>query len=308
MRFEEFGWPVPEEKIIRLITDTDAKNEADDQFAIVQALLSPKLEHVGMVAAHFGGRKNPQSMQASYDELERIFDLMNLPKEGMLFHGAPHPLPDEQTPVESEGARLLVREALRDDPRPLFAIFLGPLTDLASAYLLEPAIARRMTAIWIGGGAYPVGAREANLHSDVHAANVVMKSDIPLWQIPKNVYERIPVSIAELAYRVRPCGAIGSYLFEQLIAHSLEDGPRKSAFRTGESWVLGDSPAVGLLLFEHRFEFDWVPAPEITTDMHYAHTGLHRPIRVYRRYDARFILEDLYSKLALFAQLQQNGQ
>ena len=32
----------PKEKQVRVIVDSDAKNEADDQFAIVHALLTPK--------------------------------------------------------------------------------------------------------------------------------------------------------------------------------------------------------------------------------------------------------------------------
>lgn len=305
MRFDKFGWKVPEEKIVRVITNTDAKNEADDQFAIVQALLSPTFENVGMIAAHFGNKRTDNSMNESFAELEHIFDLMNFKdeKKSVLYHGAPHAIPDEQTPVDSEGAQLIIKEAMSDDPRPLYVTFMGPLTDLASAYLLEPKIAERLTAIWIGGGSYPNGAPEFNLGNDINAANVVMKSNIKLWQVPKNVYEMIPVSIAELVCRVVPHGPIGQYLFDQLIEHSFEEAPRKSAFRTGESWVLGDSPAVGLILFEHRFEFDWVDAPEITPEMNYIHTGKNRPIRVYRRYDPRFILEDLYSKLELFAKI-----
>ena len=70
--------------------------------------------------------------------------------------------------------------------------------------------------------------------------------------------------------------------------------------RTGEPWGGGESPAVGLLLYEHRFEFDWVEAPLITSDMTYVHTKLNRPIRVYRSVDSRLILDDLFAKLALF--------
>jgi purine nucleosidase len=33
---------IPDPKKIRLIVNTDAKNEADDQFAIVHALLTPQ--------------------------------------------------------------------------------------------------------------------------------------------------------------------------------------------------------------------------------------------------------------------------
>ena len=38
-----YEFTCPEQKRIRLIIDTDAKNEADDQFAIVHHLLSEKM-------------------------------------------------------------------------------------------------------------------------------------------------------------------------------------------------------------------------------------------------------------------------
>ncbi len=306
MRYTDYRFHVPEEKVVRLIVDTDAKNEADDQFAIVQALLSPKFENVGLIAAHYGTR-HEDSMERSYQELETIFDKMKFPKENMIFHGAEHAIPDTKTPAVSEGAELIVREAMKDDTRPLFAIFLGPLTDMASALLMEPRIASRMTAIWIGGGRYPSGGPEFNLGNDVNAANVVFQSKMEVWQVPKNVYEMIPLSLAELEYKVAPCGEIGSYLLEQLDEHANEEGPRKSPFRTGEVWVVGDSPAVGLLLYEHRFEFDWVQAPLITSDMTYVQTGLNRPIRVYKKIDSRLILDDFFAKLALFHEKHPEG-
>ena len=46
----------------RVIINTDAKNEADDQFAIVHALLSPSLDVRGLIAAHFGSSRSERSM------------------------------------------------------------------------------------------------------------------------------------------------------------------------------------------------------------------------------------------------------
>ncbi len=306
MRYTDYKFHVPEEKIIRLITDTDAKNEADDQFAIVQAMLSPKFENVGFVAAHYG-KRDPDPVDRSYKELELIFDKMKFPKENMIFRGANHALPNPKTPVDSEGAQLIIREAMKEDDRPLFAIFLGPLTDLASALLLEPRIATRMKAIWIGGGKYPTGAPEFNLGNDIHAVNVVFQSKMEIWQVPKNVYEMIPLSLAELEAKVAPCGEIGEYLLQQLDQHSQEPAARNNAFRTGEVWVIGDNPAVGLLLYEHRFEFDWVQAPYVTQESMYVHTGLNRPIRVYKNIDSRLIIDDLFAKLELFHKKHPNG-
>ena len=305
MIYDRYQFHVPHEKQVRVITGTDAKNEADDQFCTVQTLLSPKLDNVGFIGAHFGTRLK-DGMERSVRELELIFDTMGFDKAGMIYHGAPHALPSAREPVDSEGARLIIREAMKDDPRPLYVTFLGPLTDLASALLIEPRIASRLTAIWIGGGPYPHGGIEFNQDNDIAAVNVVFRSKVQLWQIPKNVYEMMAVSLAELEYRVRPCGKIGAYLCDQLDAHAQEPGPRVSDFRTGETWVLGDSPAVGLILYEHRFDFDWVQAPTVTGDSTYAQDIRNRPIRVYRHIDSRLILEDMYAKLALFARRQSD--
>jgi len=306
MRYTQYHFEVPQEKVVRVITDTDAKNEADDQFSIVQALLSPKMENVGMIAAHFGTRRTQQSMEESYAELQTVFETMGFSTENMLYRGATHALPNPATPVDSEGAQLIIREAMKADDRPLYVTFLGPLTDLASALLLEPRIAGRFTAIWIGGGAYPEGGAEFNLSNDIHAANVVFASGVALWQVPQNVYMMMDVSLAELEARVRPCGRIGEYLCDQLNEHAQTEGPRKSDFRSGETWVLGDNPAMGLILYEHRYRFDWHCAPLISADMAYHHTGRNRPIRVYNSIDSRMVLEDLYAKLQLFAHKQSD--
>jgi len=62
----------------RVIVNTDAKNEADDQFAIVHALLSPSLDVVGVIPAHFGTRRTNDSMAESRQEVIHLLKLMDL--------------------------------------------------------------------------------------------------------------------------------------------------------------------------------------------------------------------------------------
>ena len=300
MIYSDYSFRVPPEKMVRVIVDTDAANEGDDQFAVVHAMLSPKFDNVGFIAAHYGTGRHADSMERSFSELQRIFDAASCPYKDLIVHGAPHPMPDKATAVPSEGSRLIIEEAMKDDPRPLYAIFLGPLTDLASAYLEEPRIAGRLTAIWIGGGTYPHGSIEFNLGNDVNAVNAVFASKLDLWQVPKNVYEMMSVSFAELQLKLKGKNRIGDFLFDQLMEEAWKDTSIKNAFRTGETWVLGDSPAVGLILYEHRWEFDWVNAPVIGASQEYIPSLINHPIRVYRRIDSRLILEDMYAKIALF--------
>ncbi|MGD0727667.1 MAG: nucleoside hydrolase [Spirochaetia bacterium] len=293
-----YSFTVPKGKRIRLIINTDAKNEADDQFAIVHALLTPKFDVKALISAHFGNRKNDRSMEESFAEINHILDLMDRKGKHQVLKGAPKALHDERTPQVSEGAQFIVTEAMRDDQMPLFVIFLGPLTEMASALLMEPRIADRLTCIWIGGGAYPNGAEEFNLSNDIHGANVVFKSRVHLWQATATVFSTVRVSLAELQYKVKPCGRIGNYLFQQMVDLNDAMGDRPE-WPLGESWSLGDSPAIALLLDQHVLCYDWIPAPIFTPEMRYTHGQNNRPIRVYTRVDTRFLLEDLFCKLAL---------
>ena len=188
--------PFGSDKRSRVIINTDAKNEADDQYAIVHGLLTPTFELHGIVPAHFGSIKSAHSLQDSHDEVMLLLRLMELEGKVTVADGAAGPIPDESTPMPSAGAELIVQEAMKDDPRPLHVAFLGPLTDMASAILMEPRVAQRnLRVVWIGGGYWPVGNREYNLSNDIHAANVVARSGIEIWQIPMKVYRHMAVSL-----------------------------------------------------------------------------------------------------------------
>ena len=300
MNYTDYQFPVHPSKKLRLLINTDVKNEADDPYAVAHALLSPRFEHLGIIAAHFGTHKQADSMEASYAGVKELLSIMRFPAE-LAIKGAPTPLPNEFTPVPSDGARAIVDAAMADSSLPLYVLFMGPLTDMASALLTEPRIAGRMTCVWIGGDHYPSGGPEFNMMNDIAAANVVFRSTLPVWQVPRSTYQQVVVSLAELESRVLPYGALGRYLFEQLVAYG-QTPAALHTIRTGECWCLGDSPAVGLLLSEYGYHYEWIQAPEVGARMEYIHTGRNRPIRVYQTVDSRFILEDFYAKLKLFAE------
>jgi purine nucleosidase len=288
----------PPQRQARVIVDTDAKNEADDQFAIVHALLTPSFDIRGIIPAHFGDRRTAFSMAESRAEVDLLLDLMNWRDHVRVANGAPTALPDETTPVPSPGAELIIEEALRGDPRPLYVAFYGPMTDMASALLMEPRLAESdLRVVWIGGGPWPSGGREFNLSNDIAAANVVFRSSLEVWQIPSSVYRRMATSYAELDVKVAPHGRVGAYLVEQL----KQWNAARHSGQPMEYRSLGDSPAVGVMMYPDCGHWEMRPAPEFTAEMHYVHPGRNRAIRVYESVDARFILEDFFAKLARFA-------
>ena len=197
---------------LRAIINSDAKNEADDQFAIIQALLSPSLDVRGLIAAHFGTHRTLRSMHDSRDEIDLLLRLSNLTGQVRVANGAPTALSDEATAVDSPGARLIIEESKLASPDDkLHVAFLGTLTDMASALLLDQELAERpVVVIWIGGLPYddrhPWPGVEFNLGNDIAAANVVFDSGIEIWQVPCNVYSQVSVSYAE--------GSVGTFVIE----------------------------------------------------------------------------------------------
>lgn len=282
----------------RVIINTDAKNEADDQFAIVHALLSETLDVRGLIAAHFGDSRSATSMLDSRAEIDLLLEYLDMP-EVRVENGSETALPDESTAIDSSGARLIIEEAYRDDAGPLQVAFLGPLTDMAAALLTDPMIAETdTTVIWIGGPGYgdpePGERSEFNLRNDIAAANVVFRSGIRIWQVPRTSYVMSSVGYAELDEKVAPCGHLGEYLVRQLKEWNATWHPEPIEHR-----ALGDSPAIGLMLNPLGGLFRTVPAPTFSAEGGLLPGG-HHTVRVCEMYDFRYLLEDFYAKLRCF--------
>ena len=287
---------IPDEKKIRVIIDTDAACEADDPFAIVQALLSPKLIVKGILAEHFNEKG---SVQKSYDEIMTILDAMDL--KVPVFMG-------EEDPVDvvgwsesvSEAADFIISEAMKDDPKPLYILCQGAITNLAAALHRKPAIKDRIRIIWIGTHGIsdkPAPFREFNAGNDVTAANYVLESGADIWLVPSDVYTTITVGLAELKLKVLPCGRIGKHLYENMIDYNLS--PR-AGWTQGESWSLGDSPAIAIALNPECGKYVYTQAPHVGEDTSSSSRPGNPVIRVYKSVDSRYILEDFFAKLQLF--------
>ena len=285
---------VPEKKKCRVIIDSDTACEADDPYAIAYALLSPKLIVRGIVAEHFA---QPGSMQKSRAAAGKLLSAMGL--DTPLYAGQDGP----DDPAVSEGVSFMIEEALREDTHPLYILCMGALTNLARTFREKPEITSRLTVVTIGGHPYDteeIPWKEFNFGNDPAAANAVLQSGAPLWQVPSDVYGSIRVGIAELQERVCPCGPAGEYLFRQLAEYNASPA---ADWNMGESWSLGDSPSVAAVLNPRCGRTFIQKVREVREDTSY---GIEVPgvreILVYRDMDSRYLLEDFFAKLRFFAQ------
>lgn len=278
----------------RIIIDTDAACEGDDPFAVAQALMSKTLDVRFICAEHF---MEPGSMERSYDMCRQIVDAMDsdVPvyagQEGPLGEGALSPL--------SEAAVHILEEVRRESENPLYILCLGAITNVARAMLEDPEAMRRCTVVWIGGNPPDRGdevKREFNSCNDCRAANIVMKNGGETWLVPSNVYGSVHIGFAEMQLRIRPCGKIGRLLFDNLISYY---NTPIASWSAGESWSLGDSPAVGIALEPNCGTFIYHKAPTFHGDGTHHFEDNAPVIRIYTTVNSRFILEDLISKLQI---------
>lgn len=284
---------VSDKKRIRVIVDTDAACEADDPFAIAHALLSPKLIVEGITAEHFAV---PGSVQQSLKEIQTVLQAMGkdipvfLGEEGALDAGA-----DGNSPAVD----FMISQALKEDSHPLYVLAMGASTNVAAAFRKCPEMIRRVTVVWIGTHGTHFGElpfREFNAGNDVKAANEVLQSGAKIWLIPSYVYSTMHIGLAEIQRRIYPYGAIGKHLFENMVAYNQTEN---AYWTQGESWSLGDSPAVAVTLNSGCGHFIEAPAPWVNEDTSSSKKDDSPVVRIYSDVDSRYVLEDFISKLQL---------
>jgi purine nucleosidase len=298
----------------RVVTDNDYCGDPDGLAQLVHQLLSPAADLRAVIGSHLAADPANPARRSADESYERAVEVLSIMERTVqTYAGSNVALADTRTPRPSAGAEAIVAEAMRDDTDlPLYATFGAGLTELASAYLIEPRIADRLTAIWIGGPEYPDLASpppdtpgpEYNLGIDLAAAQVVFDSPIPLWQVPRDAYRQTIAGMAEIEAYVRPAGRIGEYLYDRLCA--VGGYLAKAGFNLGETYIMGDSPLVLLSTLQSNFHPDTSssrhvlrPAPRITDAGGYEERPDGRPIRVYTHLDVRLMLQDFYAKLAL---------
>ena len=190
----------------KIIIDTDPGQ--DDAVAILLALASPELEVLGIVAV--AGNVPLVLTEAN---ARRIVELAGRP-EMPVHAGAVCPLvrplvtaehvhgrtgldgadlPAPSVPLHPQhGVDFIVETLLAAEPGEVTLCTLGPLTDVALALNRAPAIAPRIREIVMMGGAYfEVGnitpTAEFNVYVDPEAADVVLRSGVPITMLPLDV-------------------------------------------------------------------------------------------------------------------------
>jgi purine nucleosidase len=255
----------PKDQRLRVIIDSDAKNEIDDQWAIALALLSPgRFQIEGFVGANFANSfsDGPDSVEQSAREIELLLDKAGMAGRWPVLRGS-HPMRYPHEPSESEGVDFLIERAMAGSPEdPLWVIGLGAATDMASAFLKEPRIVDRVIAFWHFRTRWPEKCYNFNVIGDVRAARLIFHSPLSFVLFDTGTYLRCPMEESE--QHVRPYGALGEYLHEYRSVRPGFQSARKGFFDLGDVAALVDPD---LACWEET------ECPEVDWDLDYQFKG-----------------------------------
>lgn len=278
-----------------IILDTDTYNEIDDQFALAYAMLSPeRIKLLSVNAAPFLNSRSTSpadGMMKSYNEIQRIMRLVDPDAAVPYYKGSERFLDDKKVPVESEAADNIINTVMGTDER-VYIVAIGAITNVASAIIKCPEIAKRAVVIWLGGHALTYkDTREFNLYQDVMSAQVVFDSGIPLIQIPcAGMCTEFITTIPELEYYLRGKNELCDYLVD--IVRSYTKKPY------GWSKVVWDVTAVAVLVCPEAFRYSIIPRPYVTLEGRYAFNTEREQYIYVNKLSRDPVYADLFIKLS----------
>jgi inosine-uridine nucleoside N-ribohydrolase len=285
---------------LRVVLDTDTYNEIDDQFALVQAVLSQ--DRIGLEAIYAAPFFNDRStspghgMELSYREILALLERLDMNPDGLVFRGVNDYVGPSKKALEAPAVDDLIAKARQGSlENPLYVIAIGAISNVASALLKAPDIIDRILVVWLGGHSldWP-NQKEFNLMQDVGGAQLLFDSGVPLVLLPCwGVASHLHSSVPEIERHVEPHGEIGRFLAMRFKAYETN--------HVGWSKEIWDMAAVGWVLDADWAPSVFVPTPILTDNMTYSVDRTRHVMRYVTMVKRNPILQDFIGKLKVRA-------
>ena len=165
---------------VRVILDTDANNELDDQHAIAYMLFSGNeftVEGITVNRTINGG-----ILEEHYKEAERVVKLCGLNGKIKIYNGADKSFAEIKNNLGNsnydgkEAVEFLIGRANKKSDNKLVLLPVGKLTNIALALYKDPSLAQKVRVVWLGSNYPELG--EYNQENDLSALEYMLDLDL----------------------------------------------------------------------------------------------------------------------------------
>lgn len=294
---------------VRVLLDTDANNELDDQHAIAYMLFSADafdVEGITVNRTRSGGTIDEQMAEAV-----RVVALSGLREEVPVLKGADGsfdaiaPRLDDPGHDGHEAVRFIIERARDAQGGRLVLLPVGKLTNVALALKKDPSIGQRVRIVWLGSN-YPAPG-EYNQDNDEAALRFLLDANVPFEIVTVRYGEpsgtdAVRVTPGEIRARMAGRGpridrpiegrhggrfqTFGDYsisLFEHAELHG--DPPSRALF---------DMAAVAIVKNPAWASSKRIPAPQLVDGTWIERPDNPRTITIWEHFDRQAILRDFY--------------
>ncbi|HDZ41345.1 MAG TPA: nucleoside hydrolase [Bacteroidetes bacterium] len=167
------------EKKIKVILDTDANNELDDQHAIAYMLFNRDFFDIKGITVN--ETRNGGSIEKHVEEARRVVNLCGFMDKIRVIPGASGNYTEIRDSLDEpdydghEAVEFIIDEARQAEGDKLVLVPIGKLTNIALALEKAPDIARKVKVIWLGSNWPDEG--EYNLENDTSALAPLLMMD-----------------------------------------------------------------------------------------------------------------------------------
>jgi purine nucleosidase len=301
----------PEQALTRVLLDTDANNELDDQHAIAYMLFSGDVFDVEAITVNRTRGGGDVETQAA--EAERVITLAGLRRVFPVFRGANGSFAEIAPHVgasDFDGAAAvneIIRQAKASNAR-LTLVPVGKLTNIALALRKDPSISSKVRIVWLGSN-YPEPG-EYNQENDEGALQYVLDTTVP-FEIALVRYgtpagtdhvrvtrEEIRARMPGKGPRVRP-PVIGRHggRFETFGDYSVNLFDHIEPSGSPPSRALYDMAAVAIVKNPAWAHSRRIPAPNLVDGKWVERPGNPRTITLWENFDREAILKDFYATM-----------
>ncbi len=286
-----------------VIIDADTGNEMDDLYAIVRAVLEENINVLAVTSAHFNNpqlltdslwhiypTKDINTLQISQDLNEELLASMNINDipaiagcEQMVgyawgyYEGAPIP--------KSPATEFIIKKAKKHTPtNKLNIIVLGPVTNVASAILQAPEIAKniRVYCLTMKYNNKVWNKNSFNARNDINGLDLILNNnDLETWIIPGNVSGTLRFDHEKTVKKLEKIDSETARILER----------RWAEVSAGKEWIMWDLAIVTAFIHPEYATVVERPKPPENSD---------GTVKVYIEIDKDKMIEDFWDNYLKF--------
>ena len=300
----------------RVILDTDANNELDDQHAIAYMLFNGdyfQVEGITVNRTFNGG-----DIEEHYQEAERIVKLCSLYSQIKIYRCANGSFKEITENFQEhffdghKAVDFIIAEAKKPSNAKLVLLPVGKLTNIALAIYKDPSIIPKIRVVWLGSNFPEPG--EYNQINDPSSLQYILNTNVE-FEIATVRYgktsgtDAVRVLLSDIEQRMpgkgpkiyEPVTGRHGNLFYNFGDYSVNLFKNIELVGNPPSRALFDMAAVAIIKNPSWAKSTKIPAPELINGKWFDQPNNNRKIILWEEFDKNLILKDFYESMEKFS-------